>query len=306
MKPMKAELSKLMNQRQLGTEYANMMRQAVADPDVQAFLTANQQALAPDAVVRSAAKIYEFVTARNRLHAGDPLIAPGYAPQLVVSNRLIDITYVPTPEKQAADAQADRAALITSINMPKAIAGARLATYDPQARDKALEAAIDFTLAVAQAPKDFQKGLYLTGPFGVGKTYLLGAIANDLAKQGIASTLVHFPTFTVEMKAAIGDKTVLPKLERIKKAPVLMIDDIGAESLSPWIRDDVLGIILQYRMQEELPTLFTSNKTMVELTDFLAGLDVGNNEGLKAQRIMERVRFLSTEIQVGGRDRRNG
>ncbi|WP_179395172.1 primosomal protein DnaI [Lacticaseibacillus absianus] len=306
MKPMKDELAKVMDRRRLSDEYQAMMQQAVADPDVQTFLRASADQLAPDAVTRSAAKIYEFVTARDRLHAGTPLIAPGYAPQLVVSNRLIDITYVPTAEKLAQDAQADRAALVTSINMPKAIVNAHLDGYDATDRAAALNAAIQFTVAVAKAPHDFHKGLYLTGPFGVGKTYLLGAIANDLATRNVASTLVHFPTFAVEMKAAIGDKTVLPKLDRIKKAPVLMLDDIGAESLSPWIRDDVLGIILQYRMQEELPTLFSSNKTMAELTEFLAGVDVGNNEGLKAQRIMERVRFLARELAIGGRDRRNG
>ena len=50
-------------------------------------------------------------------------------------------------------------------------------------------------------PKEFHKGLYL--PFGVGKSFLLGAMANaqqnvDLLRQ------VHFPTFTVEMKQAIS------------------------------------------------------------------------------------------------------
>ncbi len=86
MKPMKDELAKIMDRRQLTSEYRKMVQDAVADPDVQTFLSANQGKLASDAVVRGAAKIYEFVTARDRLAAGDPLIAPGYQPQLVVSN----------------------------------------------------------------------------------------------------------------------------------------------------------------------------------------------------------------------------
>lgn len=44
-----------------------------------------------------------------------------------------------------------------------------------------------------------------------------------------------------------------------------MIDDIGADSLSSWLRDDVLGVILQYRMQEELPTFFSSNLSLTQL-----------------------------------------
>lgn len=306
MEPMNEELKKVMDPRAMTAAYRDMVKTAVADPEVQAFLTANQAALAPDAVTRGAAKIYEFVTARDRLQAGAPLIASGYAPRLIASNGLIDITYDATPEKLAADARQAQANLVTALNMPKAIKQASLHGYDPTERMTALAAATGFTLALAKAPHEFHQGLYLTGPFGVGKTYLLGAIANDLAAAGIASTLVHFPTFAVEMKAAIASNQVLPKINTLKTAPVLMIDDIGAEALSPWVRDEVLGVILQYRMQEELPTLFTSNKTMAELADFLAGADVGNNEALKAQRIMERIRFLAKEIPVAGVDRRNG
>ncbi|KRN24844.1 DNA replication protein [Lacticaseibacillus camelliae DSM 22697 = JCM 13995] len=303
---MKDELAKIMDRRQLTSEYRKMVQDAVADPDVQTFLSANQGKLASDAVVRGAAKIYEFVTARDRLAAGDPLIAPGYQPQLVVSNGLIDITYVATPEKIAQDALAAKSRLITALNMPKAIKNADIDTYDEKDRGQALSAALDFTTGMAEAPDDFHKGLYLTGPFGVGKTFLLGAIANDLAKHGIASTLLHYPTFAVEMKDAITDNSVLAKTDGIKKAKVLMIDDIGAEAWSAWVRDEVLAVILQYRMQEELPTLFTSNKNMQELTAFLSGSETGKaDEPVKAQRIMERVRFLAKEITVGGPDRRN-
>ncbi|EPC73643.1 DNA replication protein [Lacticaseibacillus paracasei subsp. paracasei Lpp41] len=116
---------------------------------------------------------------------------------------------------------------------------------------------------------------------------------------------MHVPTFVVEMKNAIGNNTVLPKIDRIKRAQVLILDDIGAESISPWVRDDVLGIILQYRMQEKMPTLFSSNKSMEDLTASLAGTDRGNSEMLKAKRIMERIHFLAKEVQVGGENRRN-
>ena len=234
-------------------------------------------------------------------------MAPGYQPKLVVANGLIDVAYEPTDAKVAADEEAKQASLVTSVNMPKDIRDASLDSYDPtDDRLDALLAANRFVLAVVADPKAFHQGLYLSGPFGVGKTYLLGAIANDLAsKGGIATTLIHVPTFVVEMKNAIGNNSVLKKIDSVKRAPILMLDDIGAESISPWVLDDVLGIILQYRMQEKMPTLFSSNKSMAELTESLAGTDRGNSEMLKAKRIMERVRFLAKEITVDGENRRN-
>ncbi len=85
-----------------------------------------------------------------------------------------------------------------------------------------------------------------------------------------------------------------------------MIDDIGADSLSSWLRDDVLGVILQYRMQEELPTFFSSNLSLEQLEQqYLTVNNRGEAEPLKAKRIMERIKFLADEYHVVGKNRRN-
>jgi hypothetical protein len=75
------------------------------------------------------------------------------------------------------------------------------------------------------------------------------------------------------------------------------LDDIGAESNNDWIRDNILQVILQYRMQENLPTFFTSNLTMDELEMRLAMTKKGMKLG-PAKRVMERVRKLSREFRL--------
>jgi primosomal protein DnaI len=194
------------------------------------------------------------------------------------------------------------------MDMPKDIKEATLDRFDlsSEGRVRALSEASDFLENYPTAPKEFHKGLYLVGQFGVGKSFLLGAIANALAEKGFTTTIVHFPTFSVEMKQAIGKDQVGEKLDAVKKSPVLMIDDIGAESMTSWIRDDVLSVILQYRMQEQLPTFFSSNLKMKELEAHLTVSQRGDEEPLKARRIMERIRYLSKEIIMIGNDRRNG
>ena len=52
------------------------------------------------------------------------------------------------------------------------------------------------------------------------------------------------------------------RFDMVKEANLLLLDDIGAEKLSDWARDEVLGVILQYRMEEHLPTFFTSNLSL--------------------------------------------
>ena len=84
----------------------------------------------------------------------------------------------------------------------------------------------------------------------------------------------------------------------------MIFDDIGAETLSEWSRDDVLGVILQKRMDNVLPTFFSSNMTMDGLNEHFAKTRNSVDE-VKARRLMERVRFLSKEVFVGGKNRRN-
>ncbi|EOT29123.1 primosomal protein DnaI [Enterococcus saccharolyticus subsp. saccharolyticus ATCC 43076] len=300
-------LNRLLDQKNYRTRFEEMMQEVLQDSDVRNFLDANKERLTKDDIERSYAKLYEFVQEKRKFELNDPAqIAPGYEPQLMLNFHSVDVTYIPTEELLARRHQEEVRNRVQALNMPKDIQEARIATYEGTAgRGEALMAAIDFIESYREAPKNFHKGLYLSGSFGIGKTYLLGAIARDLAEAGFSSTLLHFPSFAVEMKQAIGKDQVAEKMEAIKKAPILMLDDIGADAMSSWIRDEVFGVILQYRMQEQLPTFFTSNFTMLELEKHLSVTQRGEEEPLKAKRIMERIRYLTKEIGMSGRNRRN-
>lgn len=149
------------------------------------------------------------------------------------------------------------------------------------------------------------KGLYLYGNFGSGKTYLISALFNELAKKGVRSTIVYFPEFLQSLKASFnGDNLEYnEKFDSVKYAPLLLLDDIGAEKVSEWSRDEVLGVILQYRMDEKLPTFFTSNLTINELENNLL-VYKNNVDKVKARRIIERIKFLSCEITMISVNRR--
>ena len=75
---------------------------------------------------------------------------------------------------------------------------------------------------------------------------------------------------------------------------MLLIDDIGAENLTAWARDEILGSLLQYRMQEGLLTFFTSNMSILELEKHLS-LTTNGVDKIKAKRIIERIQQLTTE-----------
>lgn len=135
------------------------------------------------------------------------------------------------------------------------------------------------------------KGLYLYGNFGCGKSYLISALFNELGKKKVKSAVVFWPEFLRDLKASFG-VDFNSKFEYIKRVPLLLIDDIGAENMTGWSRDEILCPILQYRMDEKLTTFFTSNLDLKALEQHLANTNNGV-EVVKARRIIERIKQLT-------------
>ena len=82
------------------------------------------------------------------------------------------------------------------------------------------------------------KGLYLYGNFGSGKTYLISALFNELAHEGVKSAIVFWPEFLRDLKASFSSD-FKEKYEYIRSVPLLLIDDIGAEATTTWGRDEI-------------------------------------------------------------------
>ena len=147
------------------------------------------------------------------------------------------------------------------------------------------------------------KGIYLNGSFGSGKTYLIASLFNEMAKKNVKSVLIYYPEFLRSLKASFNDD-YNERFDYIKKAQLLLFDDIGAENCSNWSRDEVLGPILQYRMENHLPTFFTSNLTLTELEKSLS-ITTSGVDKVKARRIIERIKQLTTNIELISENRRD-
>jgi len=147
------------------------------------------------------------------------------------------------------------------------------------------------------------KGLYLSGSFGSGKSYILSALLNELSLKGYKCVNINYPLLLNKLKASFSDYNYNDVMEEIMICDVLLIDDIGAENNSPWSRDEVLGTILQYRMDSDLTTFFTSNFTINELETELSETNKGTDL-IKARRIIERIKYLTIEDKLISKDKR--
>lgn len=147
------------------------------------------------------------------------------------------------------------------------------------------------------------KGLYLSGSFGSGKTYILSALLNELSKLNYSCIIVYYPELLRSIKESFNSDDYNERINEIKKCDLLLLDDIGAETTTPWNRDEILGTILQYRMDNKKATFFTSNLNLKELENHFIASNK-DEEVIKARRIMERVKYLTDELELIGENKR--
>ena len=146
------------------------------------------------------------------------------------------------------------------------------------------------------------KGLYITGDLGVGKTYLCTALANSLVKEGKKVAFVKVSNFFNEMKSYIGNGSEMidRNISILKKADYLFLDDIGSEAVSEFVRDDILFRILDYRLENNLITIFTSNLNKEELLKHYQYDRKEKSNLMNAKRLMERIDILTDNYVLSG------
>lgn len=280
----------------------DLTKQILADPRVASFI--QEHSLSQDEIKRSLPKFNQFLVECRKVKEGDAsYIAKGYEPILTMNEGYADVIYKETRQLKEQQEQQAIAKRINLVSLPQSYRKITFAdiALDDVARVDTFESLVDF---VTNYPSPDQKGLYIYGDMGVGKSFMLAAMAHELSEtKKVTTTIIHYPSFTIDVKNGIKDGSVKEQIDAVKQAEVLVLDDIGAEQFSSWIRDDVLQVILQHRMIEELPTFFTSNYSFADLEAKLSNGRQGD-ETWQAKRVMERIRFLAKEVHLKGVNRR--
>lgn len=124
-----------------------------------------------------------------------------------------------------------------------------------------LQEAVNTCQHFADSPEGW---LVLSGVHGCGKTHLAAAVANCVAATMQGDVMfIMVPDLLDHLRAAFSPQSTVPydrRFDEVRKAPLLVLDDLGTESATPWAREKLYQL-LNYRYNAQLPTIITTSAT---------------------------------------------
>jgi DNA replication protein DnaC len=133
--------------------------------------------------------------------------------------------------------------------------------------------------------------MVLVGGVGVGKTHLALAVANAALDEGIAVLFATVPDLLDHLRAAYAPDAAIvydELFERMRKADLLVLDDLGTQRSSPWA-DEKLFQLLNHRYSHRLSTIITMNEKAWR------HLDTRLQSRLSDRRLVEIVTFTGAQ-----------
>lgn len=182
--------------------------------------------------------------------------------------------------------------LIRLSNLPPKFQQCSLKTFKTQTPEQ-----YNAKVALGRWIKDYSsesRGLLFDGPPGVGKSHLAAAAIRGLAEIGVQSRYWNVPQLFMELRATFSESQATNELELIDRCvnvPMLVLDDLGAERPTDYVRERWY-LIIQRRYEQMKPVIVTANL---------------NDEQIIAhagQRILSRLKEMTIHIEVDATDYR--
>jgi DNA replication protein DnaC len=133
-----------------------------------------------------------------------------------------------------------------------------------QEQRESVEEAYRLALDFAKSPDGW---LVFVGVNGCGKTHLAAAIANHRLKEGKPVKFVVVPDLLDHLRSTFSPQSPVSYdqvFEEVENAPLLILDDLGKQSTTPWAEEKLYQII-NHRYNHQLPTVFTTNCSLDEI-----------------------------------------
>lgn len=139
-------------------------------------------------------------------------------------------------------------------------------------------------------------GLYIHGGVGNGKTFATSCLANELLNNGKGVLFMNVALYLNKLRASFKENAENNSVEQdilnyVKQCDLLIIDDLGVENISPFVKEKLFNLI-DTRYRTDKPLIVTSNLDLEELKQQFGG------------RIADRINGCTYDFFVKGESRR--
>jgi DNA replication protein DnaC len=127
-----------------------------------------------------------------------------------------------------------------------------------------LEKAFNLAQEFAEHPRGW---LVLSGTYGCGKTHLAASIGNYQASKGQPPLFVVVPDLLDHLRSTFSPNSTTSYdeiFEEVRSARLLILDDLGTQSATPWAREKLYQIF-NHRYTAQLPTVITTASRLDEI-----------------------------------------
>lgn len=191
--------------------------------------------------------------------------------------------------------------LFTDLRIPKRYQAKTLDTFQPEWQSLGWRMAKRYVERFEELRNEGTNGLLFIGPPGTGKTHLVYAILHailPLLPSAICASvpdlmdMLRPPAKAKDDERRTAEQTVRERMQALQTSGLLILDDLGAEKESVWVTER-LYMIINYRYNEQLPTLLTSNLELKQLEQIPGWA-----------RIVSRIDEMCHAVLCDGEDRR--
>lgn len=148
--------------------------------------------------------------------------------------------------------------------------------------------------------KDMKKGIIFVGKNGTGKTHISTAICNELIKENVPVIFGTLTELLDKYKECYKNYTDGELTKLYSKVDLLVIDDLGVETMNEWMLSK-LFVIVNERMKNELPIIITTNYDIDQLKKRLT---IPSKVCETTNSIISRLCYMCYRVECKGKDYR--
>ncbi len=182
------------------------------------------------------------------------------------------------------------ARLLEEARIPKRYEHCDLESYLPRHRTQ--EKAKNVVLRFLERYPLIDVGLLFLGPCGVGKTHLAVSLLRQvITEKGDAGVFYDFRDLLKEIQGSwnsVSQASELDVLRPVLEAKVLVLDELGANKPTNWVRDTV-AYIINCRYNDKKMTIFTSNLPDLHVAERDESPDRFQNRSVREDSLADRI-----------------